>query len=40
VNKTERFKDFKIPPGIDNHMRSVCAQLFKGNRLARFVGKV
>ena len=39
VNKAERFKDLTIPPGIDNHMRALRTQLFKGNRLAGFVGK-
>ena len=40
ADKGQHLEYLKVPTGIDNHMRALGTQLFKRNRLARFVGKV
>jgi hypothetical protein len=39
LHKAQRLKNGKAAPSVDNTMRAMGAQLLKGNRLARLVGK-
>src|SRR5215468_2821404 len=39
LHKAQRLKNGKVAPSVDNNMCALGAQLLKGNRLARLVGK-
>jgi hypothetical protein len=39
LDNVQGFKDFKVTPSLQDNMRALGAQLFKGHGLARLVGK-
>jgi hypothetical protein len=39
LDKAPRLKEFKVAPSVHNNMRALGAQLLKGQRLTRLVGK-
>src|SRR6516162_5845529 len=39
LHKAQRLTNGKVAPSVDNNMGALGAQLLKGNRLARLVGK-
>ena len=39
LDEAQRLKDFKVAPSVHDNMRALGAQLLKGQRLPRLVGK-